>query len=434
MPGRSLSRRTVLRGAGATLALPWLDAMTPRLASPASPVRMAFVFVPNGVLPSAWTPADEGADWAPTPTLEPIIPFKDRTLVLSGLFNRNSLSGEGHYVKTTALLTGAPVFQTGGRDLRCGISVDQLAARELGGRTALPSLELGLEPVRHQVDMGFSTVYGATVSWRSATQPASKEIRPRLAFDRLFRRARMGADERSVLDLVLEDGKRLRNRLGAGDRSRLDEHLDGIRALERRVDAFTAEGQARRDAVLAGVEPPPERVDGGFTEHVDLMFDVIALAFRADATRIVTLMLGNAVSGRDFSFLEGVSGGHHHFSHHEDKDEKKTPYQLINRWHVQKFAELCARLDAVPEGDGTLLDQSMLFYGSGLRDGNRHDPHDLPILVTGRGGGRLRTGAHVRYPRDTKLCGLYLAMLEAFGCGQQRFGDAERAEMLDLLV
>ncbi|MBK8975553.1 MAG: DUF1552 domain-containing protein [Planctomycetes bacterium] len=431
MPTRPLSRRSVLRGAGAALALPWLEAMRPGRREPAAPVRMAFVFVPNGVLPQTWTPADEGPEWTPSPTLQPLAPFRDRTLVLSGLFNRNSDEGEGHYVKTTALLSGARVHKTGGRDLRCGITVDQLAAAARGHLTPLPSLELGLEPVRHQVDMGYSTVYGATLSWRSPTQPATKEIHPRLAFDRLFRRARMGDDDRSVLDLVLADGRRLRDRLGGADRARLDEHLDSIRALEQRIDALATTTGAPRDAVLAGATPPPDD-PAGFEQHLDLMLDVIALAFRSDTTRIVSLMLGNAVSGRDFSFLPGVRGSHHELSHHENDPQKQKQYALINRWHVTKLAALCERLDAAREGDATLLDSSMVFYGSGIRDGNRHDPHDLPIVLVGRAGGRLRSGAHLRFPRDTALTNLYVAMLAAFGCPVPSFSDSTGA--LDVLA
>ena len=423
---RPLSRRAVLRGAGAAVALPQLDAMTRRLATPVAPVRMAFVFVPNGVLPSAWDPRGEGRDFGLSPTLEPLAPVRDRTLVLSGLFNRNSLPGEGHYVKTTALLSGAPVRKTGGKDLRCGTTVDQFAAARLGDRTPLPSLELGLEPVRHAVDMGYSTVYGATLSWRSPTRPASKEIRPRQAFDRLFRRVRMDDDDRSVLDLVLEDGRRLRRGLGAGDRAKLDEHLDGVRQLERRVETFTKARAADVAARLEGVEPPPERPDD-FAEHVRLMFDVIRLAFATDATRIVTLMLGNSVSGRDFRFLEGVDGGHHPLSHHADEPEKQRQYAAINRWHVGELSRFCQELDAIPDGDGSLLDASMVFYGSGIRDGNRHDPHDLPIVVVGGGGGRLDTGRHVRFPRHTPLTNLYVSMLDAFGCPVASFSDSTEA-------
>lgn len=437
---RPLDRRTLLRGCGAALALPWLESMAPPARRPqaGAPVRMAHIFMPNGVLPSAWTPATEGADYGMTPSLEPIAPFRDRVLVLTGLFNRNSLTGEGHYVKTTALLSGAPVKKTGGRDLEVGTSVDQVAAQALGHRTRLASLELGMDAVRTSVDMGYSTVYGCHISWRSPSIPATKEILPRLAFDRLFRSSRVGRrpEDASVLDVVLSDAKRLRRSVGGRDGQKLDEYLDSVRSLEARVEAFSGpsselpsgpEGSAQPSMDgLADLEAPAEGKPDSTEAHADLMLDMIALAFQTDTTRLATFMFGNAVSGRNFSFLEGVEGGHHPLSHHENDPEKKRQYQLINRWHVERFARLMGKLDGMREGDGSVLDNSMIFLGSGIRDGNAHDPHDLPILVGGRGGGALATGRHVRYPRHTPLCGLHAAMLDVFGCPTDAFGDSDR--------
>jgi hypothetical protein len=422
--GGGLSRRALLRGAGAAVALPWLEAFAPRRGAGRRPVRMAFLFMPNGVLPAAWRPVDEGPGYRLSPTLEPLAPIRDEVLVLSGLHHANSHEGEGHYVKTTALLSGARVRRTGGRDLRCGISVDQLAARRLGGATWLPSLELGIEPPRQIVDMGYSTVYGATISWRDAELPAVKETRPRLAFERLFRTARLGDPaEAGVLDLVLEDARGLRRALGAADRGKLDEYLDAVRALEQRIGRFDARRHERVEALLGGREVVAEPAD--FVEHVRLMFEVIELAFRSDATRIVTFMYGNAVSDRDFSFVDRVEGGHHHLSHHEDDPVKQDQYARINRWFVASFAEFCARLRAIPDGeDSDLLAGSMVFFGSGIGDGNRHDPNELPILLAGRAGGRLRSGAHLRFPRHTPLCNLYLSMLDAFGCPVGSFSDS----------
>jgi hypothetical protein len=410
---RSFDRRFFLHSTCATLALPWLESFA--LPREVPPVRMLFLFQPNGVLPSAWTPADEGPDWTPSATLAPLADFKDRTLVLSGLRNKNSLTGEGHYVKTTALLSGAPVYKTGGRDLHVGTTIDQHAAHARGQETRIPSLVLGLEGVRHAVDMGYSTVYGAHVSWRTPTQPAGKETSPRRAFERLFRATRPLPQGRSVLDLVQEEAASLRKRAGGADRGKLDEYLESVRALERRLDHV--------DPVAPGLVP--EEDPAGFAERTEAMLDLIALAIASDTTRIASLMFGNAVSGRDFSFLDGVDGGFHPISHHENKAEQQAKYQRINRWHVERLAGLLRRLDQRQEEDGTLLDRTLVFYGSGLRDGNRHDPNDLPILLAGGQGAGIARGAHLRFEKHTKLCHLYVSMLSAFGIPTESFGDAE---------
>ena len=415
------SRRAFLRSAGATLALPWLESIAPKPSSP--PVRMLFLFQPNGVLPAAWTPAEVGPDWTPSPTLEPLADFRARTLVLSGLRNANSLAGEGHYVKTTALLSGAPVHKTGGRDLRVGTTIDQHAARLCGHRTRVPALTLGLEGVRHAVDMGYSTVYGAHVSWRTPTRPATKETSPRRAFERLFRATRPLPQGGSVLDLVLREAEDLRRRASGADRDKLEEYTESVRALERRLDRVEPVEAA---AIPAGATVASRAEDpAAFPERAEAMLEVMALALASDTTRIASLMFGNAVSSRNFSFLDGVSGGFHPLSHHENKEEAMAQYQLINRWHVERLAGLLRRLEARTEGEGTLLDRTLVFYGSGLRDGNRHDPNDLPILLVGGQGAGVASGAHLRFPKHTKLCHLYVSMLNAFGIPTERFGDAQ---------
>lgn len=409
----SFTRRTFLRSSCATLALPWLESLSPPLAS--SPVRMLFLFQPNGVLPSAWTPVDEGRDWTLSPTLEPLADFRTRTLVLSGLRNKNSLTGEGHYVKTTALLSGAPVHKTGGRDLRVGTTIDQHAAHLLGHETRIPSLVLGLEGVRHAVDMGYSTVYGAHVSWRTPTRPATKETSPHRAFERLFRATRPLPQGSSVLDLVTAEAASLRGRVGGTDRHKLDEYLESVRELERRLGRIDPD--VPQDA--------PEEDPGSFAERAEAMLDLIALAITTDTTRIASLMFGNAVSSRDFTFLEGVNGGFHPISHHENKPEQQARYQRINRWHIERLAGLLRRLDERQEAEGSVLDRTLVFFGSGLRDGNRHDPNDLPILLAGGQGAGVAAGAHLRFPKHTKLCRLYVSMLTAFGIPTERFGDAQ---------
>lgn len=419
---RALDRRMLLRGAGAALALPWLDAMaaaSPLRPNPTAPKRFAAMFCPNGMLPSAWRPAAEGADFKLSPTLEPLAPIRDQVSVLGNLRNYESRVGEGHYVKTTAWLSGAPVRRTGGRDLRVGVSIDQLLADQLGHETPLSSLVLGVEPVRNRVDMGYSTVYGANVSWRTPTVPAAREISARRAMERLVRwsGAATGKKKR-VLDLVHREARALGQRLGGADAEKLGEYLHAVDTLEKRIAAMEARD---REASPLGLDPESAEAAETYAERVDLMLDLMVQAFRTDSTRVATFMFGNAVSGQNFSFLEGVEGGHHQLSHHEKKAEKKAQYALINRWHVEQFARFMQRLDAIPEGNGTLAKSCAVLFGSGLADGNQHDPKDLPTLL---GGGIFRGGRHVRQKKLTPLCNLYTSIQSAFGAGEAPFGDA----------
>lgn len=414
--GRPLDRRTLLRGGAAALALPWLEAMAPKREIAAPPKRYVALFCPNGMLPSAWRPEATGSEFALPPTLEPIAPVRDQVVVLGNLFNRASRAGEGHYVKTTAWLSGAPVKRTGGRDLHVGKSIDQHIAGLIGAEAPLASLVLGVEPVRNRVDMGYSTVYGANISWRTATQPAAREIEPRRAYERVVRwtGARGATGASRALDLVLEEARTLRAKVGGADRAKLDEYLESVHSLETRLDAL---GATVHDAIHLEVPEDP----GEYPERVQLMLDLLVLAIRTDATRVGTLMFGNSVSGRSFSFLDGVEGGHHGLSHHEKKEEKKAQYALINRWHVERFAWFLEALRSAPEGDGTVLDSTMVQFGSGLADGNRHDPNDLPILL---GGGPFRGGRHLRQEKLTPLCNLYASILEAMGARETAFGDS----------
>lgn len=435
-----ISRRTLLRGAGAALALPWLEAMAPRTAfaseQAAAPVRMAFLFMPNGVHPDMWTPEGTGRDFTLSPTLEPLAELHDQITVLTNLWNRNSNTGDGHYVKTSGFLTGTTINKTVGIAINCnGTSVDQVAAQRLGGATPLPSLELGTEPVSSGVDtnVGYTRVYGSHIAWRGPTQPLAKEINPRLVYERLFRAGKGSADAaregRPLLDLVLEDARRLREQLGTADRQKMDEYLESVRALEQRLErAESPEMNAWQPRVpLDPKARPAETIPESHAEHVRLMLDMIVLAFQTDSTRICTFMFGNSVSNKNFSFLDGVSGAHHSLSHHQNDEDKLRQYQLINRWHVEQYAYLLRRLSEIPEGNGTLLDNSMILFGSGLRDGNRHDPRNLPIILGGRGGGRLQTGQHVVCDKETPLCNLYVSMLDVFGCPMEQFADSTGA-------
>lgn len=427
---RRPDRRAILRATGAALALPWLESFTPVSVDPGKPpVRLSCLFMPNGVWGKAWTPEAEGKDWELTPTLEPLAAVKDQVLVLTHLRNHNANEGEGHYVKTASLLSGSKVRRTGGRNIRCGISVDQEAARHIGHLTPLPSLELGTTAPLTVVDMGYSTIYGAHISWKSPTQPVAKEIDPARAFDRLFRTSRMGAGpgDGSILDLVLAESKSLKRRLAKVDGSKVDEYLQSVRELERRIQRLST---ARRDGpVVQSAEPLSHDLDGkwSFQERCELMLDLTVMAFQTDTTRLSTFMFGNAVSPQDFSFLDGVKGGHHQLSHHENKKDKIAQYQLINRWHVQQVARMLEKMRTVEEADGsTLLDNSMVFFASGIRDGNRHEPRNLPVLLCGGGGGKIATGRHLKYERGTRLCELYVAVLRALGVPAASFGDADR--------
>jgi hypothetical protein len=436
-----LSRRTFLRGAGVALALPWLEAMKPArvlcaadgAASAPAPVRLAVLFMPNGVHPGTWTPEGEGRDFCLSPILEPLEDFREDLLVLTNLGHKACRTGDGHYVKTAGLLTGTTITKTVGVDLNCnGVSMDQLAARAAGKQTPLPSLELGTEPVQTGVDtaVGYTRIYGAHIAWAGPTSPLAKEISPRLVYERLFRAGRPGGAtaraDQPLLDLVLEDAKNLRDQLGTGDRQKMDEYLQSVRGLEQRLERASQQGRDdwKPRSPLDPAARPPEGIPRGHQEHVQLMLDMIALAFQTDTTRVCTFMFGNSVSNKNFSFVEGVKGSHHSLSHHENKPDKMQQYQLIARWHIEQYAYLLRKLAAVREGERSLLDNTMVLFGSDLRDGNRHDPKNLPIVLAGRAGGRLATGQHLQYGGDTPLSNLYVSILDAFGSPVERFADS----------
>ena len=448
MTSHPISRRTALKGLGATLCLPMLDAMRPLRAEVAkSPVRMAGLYMANGVCPGAWAPKGAGRDFELSPILDPLAPHKDDILVLRELWNAASDTGDGHYVKTGGFLTGTTITRTTGSDLRSGaVSMDQVAAKRIGHLTPLPSLELGVEPPATGVDtnVGYTQLYGAHISWSTPSTPLTKEINPKAAFDRVFRansgaRGAAAAKDRSVIDLVLEDAKRLQQKLGKQDQEKLAEYLESVRSVEQRID-FDAKRQretVRSDPLAekaiaelgARIDAysDPARVSerkGNHTEHVRLMLDIMVLAFWSDSTRISTFMFGNAVSSRNFSFLEGVSGAHHEISHHQNGAEKLEAYKRINQWHLTQYAYMIEKMKGIREGEGTLLDNSMLLFGAGMHDGNAHNPHNLPIVLAGRGGGTLATGRTVAYEKNTPLTNLYLAMLNRMGTPVEKFSDS----------
>ena len=437
----SLSRRTLLRGVGAALALPWLEAMQVRKllgseqenAPGKAPVRMAVLFMPNGVPPKKWTPEGEGADFKLSPILEPLAAHQKDILVLTQLWNKNSDSGDGHYVKTAGLLTSTTINKTVGVDLNCnGVSMDQVAAQKIGHLTPLPSIELGIEPVAVGIDgvVGYTRVYGAHIAWRGPTSPLAKEINPRLAYERIVRAGQQGGAslqaDRSVLDMVMEDAQELQGRLGANDRRRVDEYLESVRALEQRMErlANTQGDPWKPRASYDGMAKPEDAIPKQHLEHCRLMIDLMVLAFQTDTTRVATFMFGNSVSNINFSWLDGVKDAHHSLSHHQNEEDKLRQYEIIAKWHMEQYAYMLERMKTLREGEQSLLENSMVMFGSDLRDGNAHDPHNLPIVLAGQGGGRITTGRHVINSRNTPLANLYLSMLDVMGTPVEKFADS----------
>ena len=432
-----ISRRTVLRGAGVGLGLPWLEAMVPSPAraeskAPPNPVRMAFLYMPNGVNVAHWYPEGVGRGFKLSKTLEPLAGLEEDILVLSNLWNAGAKGGDGHYAKEATILTCATIKKTPGIDLGNGTSVDQLASQRLGERTPLSSLELGIAPVAVGVDLavGYTRIYGSHISWSNANTPLPRELNPRLVYERLYRAGSGQSGDAAkldslLLDRVLGDAKRLRAEIGAADSARLDEYLSMMRSIEQRVERTSK--NAKRDwkaRVPLRSEAAPTEQPASHEEHCRLMLDMIATAFQSDTTRISTFMFGNAVSNVSFRFLDGVSLGHHDTSHHAKEEDKLRQYQLINRWHVEQYAYLLRKLKSMKEGDSTVLDNSMILFGSALSDGNSHNPHKLPLVLAGGAGGRIARGQHLQYTEDTPLANLYVSMLDAFGAPVERFADS----------
>jgi hypothetical protein len=416
----------MLKGAGAALALPWLEQMSPAattstLAEP--PLRMMFMYMPNGVRPDYWTPAGNGEDYEITPHLKSLESLKSEFLLLENLWNAKTVGRNGHWPKVPAWLSGGYVERTSGDDLDSGgTSVDQLAAQKIGDRTMLPSFELGLEATRTGIDTaggGFARMYGSFISWRDPHTPVPKEIVPQLAFDRLFRSSRMPVissvnpddpailtslqrDDTSVLDIVRDQAQKLRRDGSSGDRVRLDEYFESVRSVEQRLQAALKPQKRWINQGKFPLERPGPGIPATRPEHMKLMMDIMVLALWSDTTRIGTFMTADAQTNEDFSFLPGVKGGMHGLSHHAEEPVRKKQY------------ETCV----------TLLDNSMVMFGCGIKCGNLHLEHDLPIAVAGRGKGTLKPGRRLRFAPETPLCNLYLSMLHRMGIEEQSFGDS----------
>jgi hypothetical protein len=436
--GKHLSRRSFLRGAGALIGLPLLDAMVPTLAwaRPAnrnSPLRLGFVYVPNGMVMANWTPATQGTGFAFTPILKPLETFREQTLIVSGLMDHNANAlGDGggdHARAASSFLTGAHPRESGS-DIYAGVSADQLAARALGHKTRFPSLELGLEDTRivGQCDGNYSCAYTSSISWRTPTTPLPPMPNPRHVFERLFGNedlrgdpqaaARRARYRQSILDGVVEETRRLKSSVGDADRRKIDEYLTSIREVERGIQ----KAQSERPAQGPVLSRPPG-IPADHAEHARLIFELLALALQSDSTRIATMMIGRESSIRSYDNI-GIPEAHHQLSHHRNDPANLAKLTKIQTYHISLFAKFIAKLQSTSDGDGTLLDHSLILYGAGIADSNRHTHEKLPVLVVGKGNGGVRTGRHIDLGKDTPVANLLLAMLDRVNVRPERLGDS----------
>jgi hypothetical protein len=451
---KQLSRRTVLRGLGAAVALPFLDAMYPAFAAQAvksslRPTRMAFLYVPNGIVMEDWTPPGE---IGVTPLGElprisrALAPYRNDVLFLTGLTSDGGRAhGDGpgdHGRAGAAYLTGVHPKKTSGKDIRAGISMDQIAAQRIGSATKYASLEIGCEEGIQggNCDNGYSCAYSNSLSWRTPSTPNPPEVRPRAVFERLFgavddvrdpetRRRQRGYDK-SVLDAVLADANSLKSTLGGTDRNKVDEYLYAVRDIEKRI------AQAERttsDQLVAPIDAPAMSVPADFHVHGYLMMDLLTLAFQTDQTRIITALMGIEQSPRNYPEI-GITEGHHGLTHHQGNPEKIEKVRQINEYHIKQFTYLLDKLKATKDGDGSLLDHSMILYGSALADGNAHQHHNLPTVLAGRANGTIRPGRHLRYELETPMSNLWMSMLDRMGVPVDSFGNSngKLMELTDL--
>jgi len=443
-----IPRRTFLRGMGTVVALPMLEAMLPGsklfadtvggAAAPAAkafPKRMAFIYIPNGVNTAKWEPAKVGADYELSPTLAPLAPHQADINVLSGLTHKNAFGmgdGGGDHARACATYLTGKHPKKSASDIHAGISVDQVAANALGDKTRLPSLELSCDRGQEagSCDSGYSCAYQFNISWRSETQPMNPEIEPKQAFDRLFgagtsaeaRQAQAVRDhyDQSVLDLVQDQAKSLESKLGTTDRRKLDEYFTSIRDVERSI---------KQNGIAPPVVPDGAMGDMNaeytFERHMKLMFDLMALSFQTNTTRVSSFLVSHDGGNRPYPFI-GVAQGHHHISHHRNQPAALANLAIIDNWHVKQFAYFLDKLKSIKEGDGNLLDNSMIVFGGGISDGNEHSHDNLPTIVAGRGGGTITPGRHLKFD-TTPMSNFYVSLLNRMGVKTERFGDSTGA-------
>ncbi len=435
----TINRRKFLRGVGALVALPSLECLTPAAkaagkAAAGSATKMAFIYTPNGAIMPQWNPTGEGDKWKLSSSLSSLEPVKKDIQIISGLAHdkaRANGDGGGDHARANAtFLTGTQARKTAGADIKAGISVDQLAAAELGKHTRLDSLQLGCDPGRKagSCDSGYSCAYQFNLSWRTPTLPLAPEIDPRLVFENLFGRADAPGDSKaqarrleerkSILDFVVEDAKSFQAQLGYTDRLKMDEYLTGVRELERKIEAaenFTAE------------LPDADRPNGIPTDygaHIRLMYDLMIMAFQTDSTRVASFLVAHDGSNRSFSDI-GVAEGHHHLSHHRDDPEKIEKLAKIDKFYAEQLAYFLKKMKATKSAAGdSLLDESMIVYGGAISDANRHDHDNLPVILAGHGGGKLRAGRHLKLKEATPMTNLYISMLDRAGVKTDRVGDS----------
>jgi len=436
---KAISRRTILRGIGAGLALPFLDSMVPAFAAPVAPVRrFGVVYVPNGMNMKEWTPTASGTAFELKSTMLPFAPYRDQLVVLTGLASKPqaNLPGIGTHARaSTRFLTDVPPKHSQSAELEAGPSIDQILAKRLGQETQLASLELSIEgrDFAGSCDEGFSCAYTNSISWLNATTPLPMENDPRVLFERLFgddgttdpsvRRAHREED-RSVLDAVTEQIGRLQRGLGPSDKAKMGQYLEAIRDIERRIDV--AEKQNSQELLPVS---QPAGVPSVYEEHVKLMFDMQVLAYQSDMTRIITFMMARELSGRSYPEI-GVYDAHHPISHHQYDPIKLERQAKINAFHTKLFAYYLEKLKSTPDGDGSLLDHTLTIYGAGMGDSQLHSPVDLPLILVGGAGGKMKGGRHLKYPQETPLANMHLSLLDKFGAPIEHIGDSSgRLEM-----
>lgn len=443
---KPISRRTVLKGLGVTMALPWMEAMASEsLAKP--PVRSAFLFMPNGVWPKNWTPAGNGEKYeCNTPYLKYLKPVQDDFILLENLWNKKTVGRNGHWPKVPAFLGGGFVVRTTGRDMDTGgPSCDQFMAKFIGSHTPLPSFELSIDEPRTGIDNaggGFARIYGNHISWRDSHTPVASERIPRMAFDRLFKsgpapvlkgfdptsaaaQKTLIYDDASILDVVMDDAKKLQKKISINDREKLDEYFESVRAVERQIQNSMKPQKRWQNKGSFEMARPEDGIPKSHEQHVRLMLDIMVLAFYTDKTRISTFMFGNAQSGHNYSFLPGVNGSFHGLSHHREDPKVLKQYEAIGHYHMKQLSYFLQKMKSLDEGGSTLLDNSQILFGSTIKDGNKHHEKDLPLILAGKAGGQIRSGRRLTASKETPLCNLYVSMMNNMGVMVDKFGDSK---------
>jgi hypothetical protein len=434
--GKHLSRRTLLRGMGVTIALPMLDSMLPAFApTTKAPLRMLFNYVPNGIVMKDWTPAAGGSAFDMPRILQPMAAYRDKMMVVTGLMQKSgNANGDGpgdHARAAATYLTGVHAKKTQGADIYVGISMDQVAAQKVGGATRFPSIELTCEDGRMVggCDSGYSCAYSNSISWRSATTPNPPELNPRAAFERLFgasdedpeTRKKNRRYDRSILDGVMEDTRNLERTLGPADRRKIDEYMSSVREIEARIQKTESDNKEIVPQMDKPVAAPAD-----LSDHARLMYDLMRVAFQTDMTRIATFMVTREGSSRTYREID-LPEAHHPLTHHQGNAEMIEKVYRINRYHMEMFAEFIGKMAKTPDGDGSLLDHSMIVYGAGLADGNRHEHVNLPVLIAGGGCGTIKTGRHLELEAKTPINNLYVSMLDRMGVPVESLGDSTGA-------